>query len=151
MSMSMTPRELRPISAAETRPLRQRVLRPHQPSEALVYPGDDALDTLHVGAYVEGELIGVASLYREAPPGEVDPCAWRLRGMAVQRESQGGGHGRALLEACLAHARAHGGARVWCNARTTASAFYARLGFVVQGDAFDLPGIGPHHVMVIAL
>lgn len=143
--------ELRPIPAAETRPLRQRVLRPHQPPEALVYPGDDAAETLHLGAYIGGEQVGVASLFCEAPPGEDEPDSWRLRGMAVTPGAQGGGHGRALLEACLAHAKAQGGARVWCNARTTASGFYLRLGFVVVGDAFELPGIGPHHLMSRAL
>lgn len=143
----MVPTTIRPIPAAQTRPLRQRVLRPHQPPEAMVYPGDDAADTLHLGAFVDGALVGIASLYREPPPGEVDPGAWRLRGMAVTPEAQGGGHGRALLEACLVHARRQGGTRVWCNARTTASGFYTRLGFLVQGDVFELPGIGPHHLM----
>ncbi|MCO5170904.1 MAG: GNAT family N-acetyltransferase [Planctomycetes bacterium] len=140
-------RDLRPLRPDETRALRRRVLRPHQPPEAMVYPGDEAPDTLHVGAYVGDDLVGVASLYREAPPGEADPDAWRLRGMAVRPEDQGGGHGRALLAACLEHARTRGGRRVWCNARTTAAGFYARLGFEARGPEFDLPGLGPHLVM----
>jgi len=36
---------------------------------------------------------------------------------------------------------------LWCNARTSASGFYTRLGFAVVGEAFELPGIGPHHLM----
>lgn len=143
----MTRLELRAIAATDTRPLRQHVLRPHQAPEALVYPGDDAPDTLHVGAYLDGQQVGVASVLREAPPGESDPAAWRLRGMAVLPGLQGAGRGRALLEACLAHARARGGALLWCYARTSAAGFYARLGFAAQGAEFELPGIGPHLVM----
>jgi GNAT superfamily N-acetyltransferase len=143
--------DLRPIPAHETRALRQRVLRPHQRPEELVYPGDDAPDTLHLAVYVNGEQVGVASLYREPMPGESDPRVWRLRGMAVTPALQRGGHGRALLEACIAHAKGRGGTRLWCNARTTAAGFYTRLGFEVQGAEFELPGIGPHYVMWRAL
>lgn len=140
------PATLRPLSAADTRLLRQAVLRPHQRPEELVYPGDDAPDTLHVGAYLGGTQVGVASIYREAQPG-VSDASWRLRGMAVTPAVQGQGHGAALLHACMAHARAHGGTRLWCNARTTAAGFYRRLGFKVQGAEFELPGIGPHFLM----
>lgn len=146
-----TSHQLRRITAEETRPLRQRVLRPHQPPEAMVYPGDDHPDTLHLGAYMGEQQVGVASLYREAPPGEVDPAAWRLRGMAVAPELQGAGFGRALLERCVEHATEQGGTRVWCNARTSAARFYTVMGFAVVGDEFELPGIGPHHVMVRSL
>ncbi|MBX3469050.1 MAG: GNAT family N-acetyltransferase [Planctomycetes bacterium] len=140
-----------PIRPEETRALRRAVLRPHQPPEAMVYPGDDAPDTLHVGLDAAGEQQGVASLYREAPPGEDDPTAWRLRGMAVRPDAQGKGVGRALLGACVAHARARGGRRVWCNARASAAGFYARLGFQTVGAPFDLPGLGPHVVMALDL
>lgn len=139
--------EVRAIAAEQTRGLRQRVLRPHQPPEEMVYPGDDELETLHLGAYVDGQLVGVASLYRQAPPTEPDPGARRLRGMAVSPALQGGGIGRALLEGCLAHARARGATRLWCNARAAAAGFYSRLGFQVQGEEFELPGIGPHLLM----
>ena len=89
----------------------------------------------------------MASVYHEAQPGETDPQAWRLRGMATYAEQRGQGIGGALMEACLAHVRTHGGTRLWFNARTTAAGFYRRFGFVVQGDVFDIEGIGPHVVM----
>jgi ribosomal protein S18 acetylase RimI-like enzyme len=143
----MPPYDIRPIPAAETRPLRHVVLRPHQRPEELVYPGDEAPDTLHLGLYVEGQQLGVASLYREPRPGSSSPTEWRLRGMAVLSAHQGRGYGAALLRACLEHSAAHGCTRLWCNARTTASGFYRALGFVVEGEAFELPGIGPHHLM----
>lgn len=124
------------------------MLRPHQPPEAAVYPGDEAPETLHLGLYVGGRQLGVASLYREPPPDAAPGDAgWRLRGMAVDPASQGQGHGAALLRACLEHAAREGGTQVWCNARTTASGFYRSLGFSQRGVAFELPGIGLHHLM----
>ena len=98
-----------------------------------------------------GRLVGVASVYHEAQPGETDPQAWRLRGMAIYAEQRGQGIGSALMHACLDHVRAHGGAVLWFNARTTAAGFYSRFGFAVQGDVFAIEGLGPHVVMTCGL
>ncbi|MCP3103361.1 GNAT family N-acetyltransferase [Myxococcus sp. K15C18031901] len=144
----MSTPDIRRIPAAETRGLRRAVLRPHQPPEAVIYPGDDDPDTLHLGLYVDGRQLGVASLYREPPPFALkDITAWRLRGMAVEQVRQGMGLGAALLRACMAHAASQKGTQVWCNARATAEGFYRSMGFVSRGEPFDLPGIGPHHLM----
>jgi predicted GNAT family N-acyltransferase len=67
--------------------------------------------------------------------------------MAVDKSLQGSGYGAALLRSCLEYATRQGGTQVWCNARTTASGFYRSLGFSQRGDPFELPGIGPHHLM----
>jgi GNAT superfamily N-acetyltransferase len=143
-----TPILLRPITAAEARPVRQAVLRPDQPPETTVYPGDDAPGAWHVGAFVEGALLGIASVYIEAPAGTQDPCAYRLRGMAVLPGHQGRGYGRALVQACLRHVRAHGGHTLWCNGRVSALGFYQALGFEPVGEVFDLPYSGAHYRLV---
>ncbi len=138
---------VRPIAAAETRPLRHALLRPHQPWETCVYAGDEAEDTLHVGAFSGNRLVGIATFLRQPPPEERDPGAWRLRGMAVISEARRQGHGRALVEAGLRHVARNGGTRLWFNARTSAAPFYRALGFKTQSEVFDLPPIGPHVVM----
>src|SRR5690606_13479424 len=56
---------IRPISAAETRPLRSLVLRPGAPPETLVYPGDDHPEALHLGAFEGDRLVGIATVYPE--------------------------------------------------------------------------------------
>jgi GNAT superfamily N-acetyltransferase len=139
---------IRAVTGAEVRPVRQRVLRPHQKESALVYSGDAAPETLHAGAFVDGELVGIASIFLEPPEYNVThPAAWRLRGMATLPEHRGLGIGRELLTACLRHASAESGRLVWCNARVTAIGFYRRMGFEQLGSVFELPGIGPHVLM----
>ena len=49
--------EVKRVKAAEVRPLRQAVLRPHQRPEELVYPDDDGPDTLHTAGYLDGYLV----------------------------------------------------------------------------------------------
>jgi GNAT superfamily N-acetyltransferase len=73
--------------------------------------------------------------------------SWRLRGMAVIPRMQRTGIGGLLLRACIDHAKEHGGTTFWFNARTPAVPFYQAHGFRIRGDAFTLPGIGPHCFM----
>jgi len=139
-----------PIPPGATAGLRGEVLRPGQTAEDLVYPGDADPATVHLGAYVDGRLVGIASLYREDRPG--GPAGgWRLRGMATTPPARGRGVGAALLAAAVDHAARHHGAEVWCNARTVAIGFYHRAAFRVASEPFHIAGIGAHVVMVRAL
>lgn len=139
------------VSASEVYPIRQDVLRPDQPPEAAVYPGDELESTLHIGLFEEGSLVGIVSLYPEGPEGYEMDNAWRVRGMAVLPEHHGHGYGRKLLQACMAYASAHGGKALWCNARIKARRFYELGGLNIEGKAFDIPGIGPHYRMICPL
>ena len=140
--------EIKAISAAETRPLRQQVLRPQQRAEELVFGCDSHPDALHLGAFQRGTLIGIVSIGPEPMPGTADePGSWQLRGMAVLPGAQGQGVGRQLVDGCMDHLRTHRATRLWCNARTSARPFYARLGFETIGDEFEVPTVGPHYVM----
>ena len=139
--------DLREITAEETHSLRHAILRQNQPIAACAYPGDDDPQTAHFGAYMNGDLVGIASLYREDLPDAPSVEAWRLRGMATVEAVRGQGHGRRLLRACIDRAASERGEVVWCNARASACAFYAREGFSVEGEEFELPQIGPHFLM----
>jgi len=139
------------VSASEVYPIRQQVLRPGLPPETAVFPDDDLDTTFHLGIYEEGSLVGIASLYPEGPDGEGDARAWRVRGMAVLPEHHGRGFGSKLLQACIAWASAHGGELLWCNARVKARPFYELRGLRIEGEAFDIPGIGPHYRMMCPL
>jgi predicted GNAT family N-acyltransferase len=54
--------------------------------------------------------------------------------------------GSALLQALMDAARARGDRVVMLNAQTHALPFYARFGFIAEGEEFDDAGI-PHRAM----
>lgn len=112
-----------------------------------MYPGDDAVDSVHFGAFAGEVLVGVGSLYLQSCERFAEDQAWRLRGMAVAEKWRSGGIGSELLRRCLEHATARGGRLFWCQARPPAVLFYQRHGLEIYGEAFDVPGIGPHLLM----
>lgn len=134
---------IRRIAASDTIALRDAVLRPGLPPGGSHYPGDDALDTLHLGAYVGGfpdqTLIAVATLCREPMPGEESTSSWRLRGMAMLPEYRGRGIGKELAQRCIIYAAEQGGTLVWCTSRIATVPFYRALGFIEFGGTFSLP------------
>ena len=119
--------------------LRARVLRPGQPKERSHFPGDDAPNTVHLGAFDEDErLLGIATVTQEN--------GLRLRGMAVEDDLRGKGIGAILVRRVHALA-AERNLPLWCNARAAAAGFYEKLGWVVESERFELPEIGPHFRM----
>ena len=139
--------EVRLITAAETWPLRQAVLRPGRPVAAAQFPGDDDSITKHFGAFGGGSLLGIASLFRAEMPEQPGVPALQLRGMATAPEVRGAGFGRALILTCKVFARENGAPLLWCNARTGAVGFYRKLGFEIVGAEFNIPDVGPHFRM----
>jgi GNAT superfamily N-acetyltransferase len=137
------------VAAADTFPLRQRVLRTHERIEQLALAGDDNPDTRHVAALTAtGEVVGTANVRRDGPPWDPDAeGAWRLRGMATSEELRGRGIGSRLLDAVLTHVASRGGGLVWCFARSPAVRFYERAGFVTRGEPWVDPDLGPHVAM----
>jgi GNAT superfamily N-acetyltransferase len=139
--------EIRPIRAEETRSLRHSVLRPTQAPEQLEFSGDRLPQALHVGAFLGGRLVGIASVAPEACPGDAAISTWRLQGMAVVSEVQGRGCGRLLLERAIRHVAEHGGTLLWCEGRSNVAGFYRALGFEMVGEEFVKPITGPHYIM----
>ncbi len=68
--------------------------------------------------------------------------------MAVLRERRRQGAGRAVLEFLLARARGRGMRSVRLHAQTHAIGFYARQGFIAEGEEFTEAGI-PHRQMIL--
>ena len=147
----ITPLEVRQISAAETVPLRHAVLRPGRPVETAFFAGDDLPSTRHFGAFRDGQLLCIASLFEAELPEEAGVAAIQLRGMATAPEAQRTGLGRALVLGCVTFAREKRARLLWCNARTYAAGFYSKLGFEIVGNEFDSPEVGPHYRMKLTL
>ena len=87
---------------------------------------------LHAVAYDDaGNAIGTGRLL---PDGHIGR-------MAVRQPGRGTGVGGAILTLLMDKARARGDAAVVLNAQTVAAPFYARHGFVQQGEVFEEAGI----------
>ena len=67
--------------------------------------------------------------------------------MATTEAGGGQGDARRRRRAGSDQEAAERGEVVGCNASASACAFYAREGFSVEGEEFELPQIGPHFLM----
>ena len=127
--------------------VRWDVLRPNRPIEAAQFPGDDAPESIHCGAFERstGRNIACASLTRVDWRGEP---AWQLRGMGVIDEYQGRGVGKLLLDVLESLARDASPIRLlWCNAREEAVGFYRKQGWTIASERFHIEDVGPHFKM----
>jgi thiamine transport system ATP-binding protein len=137
------------ISAADTHPLRRRVLRDGTPTDVVTFDGDDLVTTFHLGCRRDGELVGIATWMRVAYPDRPADAAFQLRGMATDPAAQGTGIGEALLLAGLRRCRDEDATLVWARARDTALGFYERHGFEPVGLGYvDLTTQLPHHDVI---
>ncbi|MFZ4815197.1 MAG: GNAT family N-acetyltransferase [Phototrophicaceae bacterium] len=145
------------ISAAQTRPLRSQLLRQGVPPDQLRLNGDDDADALHIGAFLDGEQVGIATVLHQPPASSVG-CppnypnlqhahAWRLRAMATTESVRGMGVGRQILLAAIGYCAEQGGAFLWCDARVSAVGFYEKLGFLTLGAEYHVPDVGAHYFM----
>ena len=71
----------------------------------------------------------------------VSPKVARIGRMAVKRVLRGSGLGEIVLQALLDKASSRGDLEVVLHAQTSSQDFYAKFGFVVDGDIFEEAGI----------
>lgn len=135
------------VSPRDTLNLRHTLLRPHLTPDNCVYPGDETDTTTHLGAFVEDELVGIVSLYRENQPDEPARIGYRFRALAVIEGMRGKKIGQALLDAVEKLAMESGTNYIWANARTTAIDFYRKSGYAVDDEEFMVAGVGPHRIV----
>ena len=138
------------ISAADTLSIRQQVLRPNWTIDQCNFEGDQSETTFHIGAFKDGELIGIATMMRvsSAELAAIDTDQYRLRGMAVLPGYRDQGIGRSILDECIAEVRRRECKLFWCNARIKAARFYTAAGFSKTSETtFDVPGAGLHFLM----
>jgi GNAT superfamily N-acetyltransferase len=154
--------DIKVINAAQTYPVRHPELREGKPIESCAFEGDLLESTLHLGAYLNFELVGVASFMKQPTyfPTKKDasmvqhknntpsqPYEMQLRGMAVLKNHHKKGIGAAILsygEQKLKELGYHG---IWMNARIKAVGFYEKLGYDIHGDTFEIQGVGIHFKM----
>lgn len=135
------------ISANDTYPIRQKMLRQGFPIEASIFSGDEDEQTFHLGAFVDGKLVSVASFFFETNPLIHEEFQYRLRGMATVEEHQRQGLSSELITMAFSIVKQNFCNILWCNAREKATGFYQTVGFEKIGDEFEIPEIGPHFLM----
>jgi hypothetical protein len=138
---------LKLLTSGETYHLRQQVLRPNRQLQDCVFPGDELAETFHVGAFVNGKLVGVATYLMESLATFKAENPYRLRGMAVYPEFQTSGVGRSIFSFGIIELQRQQVDFVWCNAREKAFGFYEKMGLSCHGPIFEITGTGPHKVM----
>jgi len=120
------------IAPENTWRLRRDVLYPGQKIFEMEMPEDT--DGMHFGAFNAVKLVGVVSLFQKG-------ADFQFRKLAIDPEEQRQGIGSGLLDYITDHAIKHGGTRIWCNARDTATGFYQKAGYHFTGEAFVKNGI----------
>lgn len=127
--------------------LRHEILRPHQSIDAVHLDTDHQEGTFHVGVFVQGELISIASFNVEAHPDFPFEKQYRLRQMATREDYRKQGAGRAVVNFAEEIIKERGFNFLWCKGRTSVQKYYEKLGFEPHGKAFDYPPIGLHIIM----
>jgi GNAT superfamily N-acetyltransferase len=97
-----------------------------------------------VAAFEEEDLVACCLLTVQGP-GVV-----RLRQMAVHKEVQGKGIGRALIHFAENVSRDHRFTKITMHARVTAVGFYEKMGYRISSPEFEEVTI-PHYIMEKAL
>ena len=122
--------ETRLILADDAYKIRHEVLRPNDPLSFSLYEYDNDADAFHLGAYWEGELVGVASFFNQSSPRLHFPNQMRVRGLAVLHPFRSKGAGTALLENAYPIIKGIGNDVIWTNVWTNSKGHFFKLGFI---------------------
>jgi predicted GNAT family N-acyltransferase len=120
------------INWQDALPIRQQVLWPDYPASFCQIDGDDT--ALHYGAYLDNQLVCVASLYLEGTTA-------RLRKFATLPAYQKQGIGSSMLQHMLNELKLYQINYFWCDARLSAESFYGKFGLIRSGAIFEKSGI----------
>lgn len=115
------------ITAEQTYPLRHSVLWPDKPFDYVKVENDD--EGHHVGAFLDGELVAVISLF-------INGSESRFRKFAARPDCQRRGIGTLLMNHIIAEAKRVGATMLWCDARLDAADFYRRFGMEAVSEVF---------------
>jgi ribosomal protein S18 acetylase RimI-like enzyme len=119
------------ITWQQSLPIRHKVLWPNKPEIFCQIEEDKDAD--HYGAFLDDQLVCVASLYSKSINGITRV---RLRKFATLEAYQGKGIGRKLLEHMIKDLTVKGVDYFWCDARKSAVEFYKKSGFKSLGNEF---------------
>jgi len=138
--------EIKQIKPFDTYDLRLKVLS-HDTFEDCMYKGDFEDNTLHIGAFKENEIIGVASFFcethKELPPTKM----YRLKGLAIDPKHRKQLRGQTLILFGENLLRQKETEIIWCTTKISNIQYYNHLGFFESDYVFNHPTKGLHILM----
>ena len=138
------------IEVTLTYPLRHKLLRKGKPLKSCYIEGDKNLETIHIGAYISKELIGIASAYLSSCSQYFDKKGVQLRAIAVVPKFQRQGIATKLINHILEKIKFQiNPDYIWLNSRISANQLYLSYGFIPIGKPFNIESIGMHQRFII--
>ena len=137
---------IKKISAEKTYPIRLDILR-KEINLPYKFKEDFDVSTIHIGAYIETKLVGVASFIKSKNKLINGKNQYQLRGMATLNEVRGMGYGKRMMDFAVKHLKNKGTTVLWCNSRKEAFAFYQKNDFSIIGNSFYVAKLGEHYLM----
>ena len=135
------------ISALDAIPIRQQMLLAGKSADSCFFPGDDDDNTFHLGAFVDGKLVSVASFFFENNEKIKDPYQFCLRGMATLPSYQNQGLSSELLKMAFPMIKQNQCTLLWCLARKSAQGYYEKVGFKKLEISSVFDEFGEHILM----
>lgn len=124
--------EIKEIKAEDTYPIRQGVMWPDKSIDFVKV--DEDTEGVHWGLFENENLVSIVSLFYKNDE-------MQFRKFATLTDFQGHGYGTILLNYVFQQAEKQGIIKIWCNARSTKTAFYARFGMLETGIRFVKEGV----------
>lgn len=121
------------ITADDAVPIRHKVMWPNNPIDYVRLPNDH--EGKHYGLYVDDTLISVVSLF-------ITDKEAQFRKFATLTEYQGKGYGTILLNEIMCITEKEQIKRIWCNARTAKTNYYAKFNMHITTTEFNKGGLG---------
>lgn len=122
-----------PVTLAQCLTIRHQVLWPHLPREASLVEGDD--NALHFGVQHADGIVSCLSVFQR------DATTCQIRKFATLHAYQGQGFGGFLFQSVLERMAEGGIKHVCLDARTSATGFYKKFGFISEGETFFKQGV----------
>ncbi|MCL5244928.1 GNAT family N-acetyltransferase [Cellulophaga sp. 20_2_10] len=122
----MTPKIIE-ITSEETLNIRHRTMWPNKPINYVKLENHD--QGRHFGLFIDGKMVSVISLF-------ITNKAAQFRKFATLTEYQGKGYGTILLNRIISIAEDEKLNKIWCNARTDKSDYYAKFGMILTKNRF---------------
>src|SRR5579864_5302879 len=123
-----TPLQIAPVDLETVLQFRTTLSEPPRSREVALSPGDTAAAAIHLGAFFEGQVVGVGSVGPEPLPVLNHPPAWRIRGLAVLPGNRRHGVGSVLVRELLEHVDEQSSPLAWCCAKHKLISYYGGCG-----------------------